>query len=71
VLLSDINLHFADILNSGSFVLRDALSEEADELEIAALPRLVFHFNRRNLGRLRQLIDAINRGTITAPAAPQ
>ena len=69
VLLSDINLHFADILNSGSFVLRDALSEEADELEIAALPRLVFHFNRRNLGRLRQLIDAINRGTITAPAA--
>ena len=28
--------------------------------------RLVFQFNRRNLGRLRQLIDALNR---LAPAA--
>jgi hypothetical protein len=24
------------------------------------MPRLAFHFNRRNYGRLRQLIDAIN-----------
>ncbi len=30
------------------------------------LPRLVFHFNRRSLGRLRQLIDAINRGGVQA-----
>jgi hypothetical protein len=28
------------------------------------MPRLIFHFNRRALGRLRQLIDAINRGSI-------
>jgi hypothetical protein len=29
----------------------------------------VFRFNRRNLGRLRLLIDAINRGSVE-PAPP-
>jgi len=36
------------------------LADEAGEPELAELPRLKLHFNRRNLGRLRQLIDAIN-----------
>jgi len=31
-------------------------------LDLAGLPRLIFHFNRRNYGRLRQLIDFVNRG---------
>jgi hypothetical protein len=30
------------------------------EPDLAHMPRLVFHFNRRSLGRLRMLIDAIN-----------
>ena len=34
-----------------------ALPEEQEELA-GALPRLVMRFNRRNLGRLRMLIDA-------------
>ena len=38
------------------------LPEERDESDLAALPRLVFHFDRRSFGRLRQLIDCINRG---------
>ena len=38
-----------------------ALDEEADEPELAALPRLILFFNRVNSGRLRQLIDVINR----------
>jgi hypothetical protein len=37
---------------------------ERDETDIAHFPRLVFRFNRRNLGRLRLLIDAINRGSV-------
>jgi hypothetical protein len=37
------------------------LPAEADEHEITHLPRLVMDFNRTNYGRLRQLIDAINR----------
>ncbi|HZN33384.1 MAG TPA: cytochrome D ubiquinol oxidase subunit II, partial [Pirellulaceae bacterium] len=39
---------------------------ERDEADLAHLPRLVFQFNRRNLGRLRLLIDAINRGSVQA-----
>ena len=63
-LLADINRHFADILADGQFVQSSALDEE-DEPELADLPRLVFHFNRRSLGRLRQLVDTINRGSIS------
>jgi len=37
-----------------------ALSAE-DEPEIRDLPRLVLHFNRTHFGRLRQLIDRVNR----------
>ena len=37
------------------------LDEEREESDLAAMPRLIFRFNRRNYGRLRQLIDCINR----------
>jgi uncharacterized protein (TIGR00730 family) len=69
LLLEAINREFADLLLEGEFVQREALPLERDETEIAHLPRLVFRFNRRNLGRLRLLIDAINRGSVE-PAPP-
>jgi len=59
--LGRINDEFTDILEEGRFTLSGALPEEKDEPELAELPRLFFQFNRRNLGRLRQLIDVINR----------
>jgi uncharacterized protein (TIGR00730 family) len=52
---------FDDIRNGGRFLEQGPLIGEAPRPELAALPRLAFHFNRRSLGRLRQLIDAINR----------
>lgn len=58
--LEKINSQFADILVRGEFEQCKALAEERNEPEVAHLPRLVFHFNRRNLGRLRQLIDYLN-----------
>jgi uncharacterized protein (TIGR00730 family) len=58
--LAGINRDFSDLLAKGQFIQRDALKEEADEYRLTELPRLAFHFNRRNYGRLRQLIDAIN-----------
>lgn len=58
--LEELNDRFADILSSGSITQRDALPAELDETELASLPRLVLHFNRRNLGRLRELIDRVN-----------
>jgi uncharacterized protein (TIGR00730 family) len=69
-LLRDIGLHFNDILASGEFHQRPALADEMDEPHLAALPRLVFHFNRRSLGRLRELVDTVNRGSVlTGPYA--
>jgi uncharacterized protein (TIGR00730 family) len=64
-LLADVNAHFADILNGGQFTVGGPLSDEKDEPELAAYARLIFRFNRRSLGRLRQLIDALNRGSVT------
>jgi uncharacterized protein (TIGR00730 family) len=58
--LEEVNTRFADILIGGSFTQVGAFSEEQDESELDDLPRLVGHFDRRNLGRLRTLIDYIN-----------
>jgi hypothetical protein len=69
-LLAAINAEFGDIVNGGQFTLSAPLGEEKDEPDLAPFPRLVFRFNRRSLGRLRQLINAINLGGIKPPAIP-
>lgn len=52
---------FSDILIPGGEIFPSGpLPAEVDEPEIAGLPRLVMDFDRKNLGRLRNLIDAIN-----------
>jgi hypothetical protein len=60
-LMRRIDAGFADILESGSFAAGSALREEEDEPELAGLPRLIFRFNRRSFGRLRTLVDFLNR----------
>jgi uncharacterized protein (TIGR00730 family) len=67
-LLAGINDRFADILTDGRFVLSGPLAGERDEPELAHLHRLVFRFNRRSLGRLRMLIDVLNRGSLEKAA---
>jgi uncharacterized protein (TIGR00730 family) len=59
-LLERIRTEFADILEGGTFEQMAALPEEANDVHLAALPRLRFRFDRRSLGRLRLLIDTIN-----------
>ncbi len=61
-LLDEINEGFRDILVQGDFTVSGPLPEERDESDLVSLPRLVFQFDRRRYGRLRQLIDRINRG---------
>jgi uncharacterized protein (TIGR00730 family) len=58
--VATLNLEFPDMLAGGTFTQRSAFSEELDEAAVKDLPRLVFHYNRRSAGRLRQLIDRIN-----------
>ena len=59
--ISELNSLFHDILTPrGKIRLSDPLPEETDEPEIAGLQRLVVDFNRRDFGRLRSLINAIN-----------
>lgn len=69
-LVEGLNREFADILQEGEFRLGEALPEERDEPELAGLPRLIFRFNRRSLGRLRMLIDAVNAGEIRERELP-
>jgi uncharacterized protein (TIGR00730 family) len=55
-----LNREFGDLVTSGKIVQTKALGEERDELT-ADLPRLVFKFDRREHGRLYQMIAKIDR----------
>jgi uncharacterized protein (TIGR00730 family) len=59
-LLEKVRAEFADILVTGTFEQTTALPAEANDPHVADLPRLRFRFDRRNLGRLRMLINQIN-----------
>jgi uncharacterized protein (TIGR00730 family) len=59
--LAHLRADFADILVAGTFEQTAALPAEANDKAVADLPRLRFRFDRRSLGRLRQLVDVINR----------
>ena len=59
--VEELNDRFGDILRGGRFVQGSALRQERNEPEMMHLPRLVFTPNRRNFGRMRLLIDTINR----------
>jgi hypothetical protein len=58
--LREISETFSDINMGGEFRVSRALPVERDEPALNDLPRLVFAFNRRDHGRLRQLIDFLN-----------
>jgi hypothetical protein len=59
-LLERIRREFKDILAGGTFDLTTADAVEANEADIQQLPRLRFRFDRRSLGRLRQLVNLLN-----------
>ncbi len=64
-----LNVNFSDILVKGWIEKSQALPEEAQD-ETVGLPRLVLYFNQRDLGRLYQMIAAINDlGTPSSAAA--
>lgn len=59
--LEKLRKDFADIARGGAFEQSGPLPAEAPDAHLAHLPRLRFRFDRKSLGRLRMLIDTINR----------
>ncbi|MGA2332488.1 MAG: TIGR00730 family Rossman fold protein [Syntrophales bacterium] len=59
--IRELKERFHDIITpAGSIAPSEALEAEMDDTDIIHLPRLVIDFNRKDFGRLRSLIDAIN-----------
>ncbi len=59
-LVKRLNRDFRDILTEGEVRETAPLPEEADDPETLSLHRLLVPFNRKDFGRLRQMIDVIN-----------
>jgi hypothetical protein len=55
-----LNRRFSDLLRSGRIEPAAALPEDQREPALASLSFLRMNFNRRDFGRLRQFIDALN-----------
>ena len=62
--LAALNDEFADVVAEGAIEVRGALPEEGGEAD--PFPRVLLRFDRKQMGRLRQLIDRLN-----ALAAPE
>ena len=60
-LLERLNSEFADILAAGRIERSGVLPEEANQPETHALHRLTLEFDRKSFGRLRQMVDLLNR----------
>lgn len=59
--IKNLNESFSDILTPGGDLhLSGPLPIEEDEPEISHLPRLIIDFNKKDFGRLKNLIDKIN-----------
>ena len=58
--LAALNEDFADIIVEGKIELIKPTPEEEEDKDRLDLVRIGFNFNRRDYGRLRQLIDMLN-----------
>lgn len=69
--IEQLNQEFGDILTKGKIEKSPALPQEAGD-DTENLPRLILHFNQRDLGRLYQLINTVNKmGAGTALEHPE
>jgi predicted Rossmann-fold nucleotide-binding protein len=59
--LATLNEDFADIIAGEKIHAAAATPEERADKDFVELPRISFGFNRRDYGRLRQLVDVLNR----------
>ena len=62
--VAELNTRFADVLRAGEIMQGGPLRQEQNEPDILALPRLILTPHRRDFGRIRELIDAINQSSV-------
>lgn len=55
-----LNDEYGDIVESGRIEKARTHTLEADDEHLQELPRLRFQFDRKNIGRLREMVDLIN-----------
>ncbi len=55
-----LNEDFADIIAAGRIQIIGATAEEREDNQVPTLPRIGFEFNKRDYGRMRQLIEVLN-----------
>jgi hypothetical protein len=60
-LMERLNSEFGDICERGGIAKIETHAFEADDAHLADLPRIAFRFDRRQVGRLRQMVDLLNR----------
>ena len=65
--VEQLNTDYRDILSKGKIEKSSALPEETGD-KTEHLPRLVFYFRQKNLGRLYQLINKINQVAVSCEA---
>ena len=58
--IDGLNEDFADIVMGEKIHAVEATPEESEEHDAVELPRIAFGFNRRDYGRLREMIDVLN-----------
>jgi uncharacterized protein (TIGR00730 family) len=58
--IESLNADFEDIVLGEKFKIIEATPEEKEDNDHVELPRIAFGFDRRQYGRLRQLLDVIN-----------
>jgi hypothetical protein len=58
--IEGLNEDFADIITGEKIHVTGPTKEEQDDKDCLEMPRIAFGFDRRQYGRLRQLIDTLN-----------
>lgn len=59
-IIDGLNQDFADLVVNGKIQVIETTQEERDDSQFVELPRIGFEFNRRDYGRLRQMIEQLN-----------
>jgi len=58
--IAALNEDFEDIIEGAEIHALEATPDEREDADVAELPRIGLGFNRRDYGRLRQMIDVLN-----------